>query len=35
VEGKPLLTEPLHPAQAIEAAGFFGRMMDSLRMTFE
>jgi D-alanyl-D-alanine carboxypeptidase (penicillin-binding protein 5/6) len=35
LEGKTLLAEPLHPAQNIEGAGFFGRMIDSLRMTFE
>ncbi|HTE41252.1 MAG TPA: D-alanyl-D-alanine carboxypeptidase family protein [Steroidobacteraceae bacterium] len=35
LEGKTLIAEPLHPTENIEGAGFFGRMVDSLRMTFE
>jgi D-alanyl-D-alanine carboxypeptidase (penicillin-binding protein 5/6) len=35
LEGKTLMTEPLYAQAAVEQAGFFGRLFDSVRMKFE
>jgi len=35
LDGKTLLAEPLHPAQDVAEAGLFGRLFDTVRMTFE
>ncbi len=35
LDGKVLLTEPLHAQNAVAEAGFFGRMIDSVKMKFE
>jgi D-alanyl-D-alanine carboxypeptidase (penicillin-binding protein 5/6) len=34
VDGKPVATYDLYPAKDVEAAGFFGRAWDSLRLLF-
>ncbi|HYM34153.1 MAG TPA: D-alanyl-D-alanine carboxypeptidase family protein [Steroidobacteraceae bacterium] len=35
LEGKEIATQALYPAEDIAEAGFFGRMIDSIRMRFE
>lgn len=35
LDGKTLLTEPLHVQAEVTEAGFFGRMLDGIRMKFE
>jgi D-alanyl-D-alanine carboxypeptidase (penicillin-binding protein 5/6) len=35
LDGKVLLSEPLHAQTDVTEAGFFGRLSDSLRMKFE
>jgi D-alanyl-D-alanine carboxypeptidase (penicillin-binding protein 5/6) len=35
LDDKPLVTEPIYAATAVESGGFFGRMWDSVAMKFE